>query len=280
MDFTKMHGIGNDYVYINCFEETVKAPEKLSPVLSDRHKGIGGDGIILIKPSLKADCEMDIYNADGSRAKMCGNGIRCVAKYAYEHGIAHKKTMTIDTQSGIKAINLTTDANDRVQTVTVDMGEPILKPAEIPALFAGDDVIHRPISVGGALTRVTCVSMGNPHCVCFVPDLESLNLSEIGPSFENHHCFPNGVNTEWIHVIDSGHINMRVWERGSGETKACGTGACASVVACVLNGLTSRRVTVKLLGGSLKIEWRESDNHVYMTGPAEEVFTGIITIEG
>ncbi len=280
MDFTKMHGIGNDYVYINCFVETVNEPEKLSPVLSDRHKGIGGDGIILIKPSSKADCEMDIYNADGSRAKMCGNGIRCVAKYAYEHGIAHKKTMTIDTQSGIKTMTLTTDTKDRVQTVTVDMGEPILTPAEIPALFDGDNIIHTPIFVGGALTRVTCVSMGNPHCVCFVPDLDSLNLTEIGPSFENHKRFPNGVNTEWIHVADPEHINMRVWERGSGETKACGTGACASVVACVLNGLTSRHVTVRLLGGNLKIEWREADNHVYMTGPAEEVFTGSITIEG
>ncbi len=278
MNFTKMHGIGNDYVYIDCFTENVDHPETLSPILSDRHKGIGGDGIILIKPSSRADCEMDIYNADGSRAKMCGNGIRCVAKYAYDHGIAHKKTMTIDTQSGIKTVTVTTGEDDSVQTVTVDMGEPILNPRDIPASFDEEQVIHKPISVGGALTRVTCVSMGNPHCVCFVPDLDGLNLSDIGPSFENHDCFPEGVNTEWIHVVDDGQINMRVWERGSGETKACGTGACASVVACVLNGLTARNVTVHLLGGDLAIEWRESDNHVYMTGPAEEVFTGTIAI--
>lgn len=275
MKFTKMHGLGNNYIYINCFEETVENPEELSIRLSDVHFGVGSDGIILIKPSEVADCEMDIYNADGSRAMMCGNGVRCVGKYVYERGIAKKDVITVDTQSGVKTLFLhVTDGH--VESIRVDMGEPELVPSRIPVAFDGETMIDQPLSVGNTTVQVTCVSMGNPHCVQFVADTKSLPIAQFGPALEHHPIFPERANIEFIQVLSRGEVNMRVWERGSNETFACGTGACASVVACVLNGKTDRQVTVHLLGGDLKIHWDETTNHVFMEGPAEFIFDGVI----
>ena len=236
MKFTKMHGIGNDYIYVNCFEEEIPAdPAALSRRLSDRHFGIGSDGLILIRPTENGDAMMDLYNADGSRAMMCGNGIRCVGRYVYERGIAKKETLRIDTLSGVKTLHLDV-ANGTVQSIEVDMGEPVLEPASIPVLLPGERAVSVPVEMGDDVFSVTCVSMGNPHCVLFVEDVDALDLEELGPRFEWNPLFPQGVNTEFIQPLPDGSLKMRVWERGSGETWACGTGACASVVAACLCG--------------------------------------------
>ena len=273
MKFTKMHGCGNDYIYVNLFEEKIDDIPAAAIALSDRHFGIGSDGMILIAPSQTADFQMIMYNADGSRGQMCGNGIRCVAKYVYDHGMTDQTVITVETLAGIKTLYLTAE-DGKMKTARVDMGAPILSAADIPVISPEERVIDEPFEVNGSIYRMTCVSMGNPHAVTFVGDTASLNLVEIGPSFENHPRFPERINTEFIRVIDRQNIEMRVWERGSGETLACGTGSCASVVACVLNGLTDRKVNVHLLGGTLEIFWDETDHHVYMTGPAATVFEG------
>lgn len=278
MKFTKMHGIGNDYVYVNCFEETVENPRDVAKFVSDRHFGIGSDGLILIKPSKVADCYMDMYNADGSNSAMCGNGIRCVAKYIYDYGITDKTEVDVETAAGIKHIVLTIK-DGKVEKARVDMGEPILKPELVPVVGEGEMLVNEPILVDGEEYRMTCVSMGNPHAVVFLEeDVKTLEIEKIGPKFENHERFPERVNTEFMYVIDRNTMNLRVWERGSGETWACGTGTCASVVAAVLNGHTERNVLVHLLGGDLEILWDEKDNHVYMTGPATTVFDGEIQL--
>lgn len=286
LKFTKMHGIGNDYVYVNCFKETVEDPEGTAIKVSDRHFGIGSDGLILIKPSEIADCEMDMYNADGSRGKMCGNGIRCVAKYVYDYGITDKTKIRVATGSGVKELDLTVEDGKVVQ-VRVDMGAPILAAAQIPVLpeVAGtavavdmDQVVGLPITVQGRTYEMTCVSMGNPHCVVCVDDVDGLEIEAIGPDFEMHPSFPDRVNTEFIKVLDRKTVQMRVWERGSGETWACGTGACAVAVACILNGWTEEEVTVKLRGGDLHIFWDREKNTVFMTGPATVVFDGEIEL--
>lgn len=274
MKFTKMHGLGNDYVYVNCFEETVENPSELAIKVSDRHFGIGGDGLILIRPSEVADFEMAMYNADGSRGEMCGNGIRCVAKYVFDKGLTDKTDISIDTLAGIKYLNLTIE-NGKVALVKVNMGEPEFLAEKIPVLAEEERVIQQPLLVNGREYSVTCVSMGNPHCITFLEeDVRDLDLSSVGPYFENHKCFPKRINTEFVNVIDRKNLRMRVWERGSGETLACGTGACATAVAAVVNGLTEDEVTVQLLGGDLKIRWDKEKNLVYMTGPAAIVFDG------
>lgn len=279
MKFTKMHGLGNDYVYVNCLKETVENPGEAARFVSDRHFGIGSDGLILIKPSDVADFQMDMYNADGSGAEMCGNGIRCVAKYVYDYGLTDKTEVDIETRAGIKHIVLTIK-DGKVEKARVDMGEPILKPELIPVVGEGDMLVNEPILVDGREYRMTCVSMGNPHAVIFMDeDVKNLEIEKIGPKFENHERFPKRTNTEFIKVLDRNTMDMRVWERGSGETWACGTGTCASVVAAVLNGLTGRKVLVHLLGGDLEILWDENDNHVYMTGPATTVFDGEIQLK-
>ena len=278
MRFTKMHGCGNDYVYVNGFAETVKNPGEVARFVSDRHFGIGSDGLILICPSDKADFEMAMYNADGSRAEMCGNGIRCVAKYVYDYGLTDKTRISVDTLAGIKYLELFVEEG-KVREVTVNMGAPILEAEQIPVDFSNSPVISQPLDAAGKSYEVTCVSMGNPHCVIFMDeDVRELDLGKIGPDFENHARFPKRINTEFVNVIDETHLRMRVWERGSGETLACGTGTCATVVAAILNGLTKDEVSVELLGGSLRIRWDREQNLVYMTGPAEVVFDGEIEI--
>lgn len=277
MKFTKMQGIGNDYVYVNCFEETVADPARTAEYVSDRHFGIGSDGLILIKPSKVADCMMDMYNLDGSQGAMCGNGIRCVAKYVYDYGIVKKTELTVETKSGIKKLKLSVK-NGKVSQVEVNMGEPILKASEIPICSENDQVLNEAIEVDGTIYHMTGVSMGNPHAVVFLEDVENLDIEKLGPSFENHPRFPDRVNTEFIQVLDPNTLKMRVWERGSGETLACGTGACASAVASALNGFSGNEVTVKLLGGDLKIRWDRESNQVYMTGPAAVVFDGEIVL--
>ena len=274
MEFTKMQGLGNDYVYVNCFKEKVENPSEVAIKVSDRHFGIGSDGLILIKPSDVADFEMEMYNADGSRGEMCGNGIRCVAKYVYDYGLTDKTSISVETLAGIKYLDLTIE-HGKVALVKVDMGTPILKPELIPIVAEGDTVIDEPIMVGGKEYRMTGVSMGNPHDIVFIDDVKNLEIEKIGPLFENHERFPNRINTEFVKVLDRKTVEMRVWERGSGETLACGTGACAVAVACILNGLTENTVTVKLLGGNLKIEWDREKNTVYMTGPAAVSFDGV-----
>lgn len=274
MKFTKMQGLGNDYVYVNCFKEKIDNPSELARRISDRHFGVGSDGLIMINPSDKADFEMEMYNADGSRGEMCGNGIRCVAKYVYDYGLTDKTHISVETLGGIKYLDLTVEEG-KVQLVKVDMGKPVLEPLKIPVKADGDRAVDEPILVGGEEYRMTCVSMGNPHAVVFIGcDVREFPLEEIGPKFENHERFPNRVNTEFVRVIDRHTAEMRVWERGSGETLACGTGACAVAVACVLNGLTDEEVTVRLLGGDLQISWDREKDTVYMTGPAEVVFDG------
>ena len=278
MRFTKMHGCGNDYVYVNGFAETVKNPGEVARFVSDRHFGIGSDGLILICPSDKADFEMAMYNADGSRAEMCGNGIRCVAKYVYDYGLTDKTRISVDTLAGIKYLELFVEEG-KVREVTVNMGAPILEAEQIPVDFSNSPVISQPLDAAGKSYEVTCVSMGNPHCVLFMDeDVRELDLEKIGPDFENHARFPKRINTEFVNVIDETHLRMRVWERGSGETLACGTGTCATVVAAILNGLTKDEVSVELLGGSLRIRWDREQNLVYMTGPAEVVFDGEIEL--
>ena len=277
MRFTKMHGCGNDYVYVNLFEEQLENPAKVSIKVSDRHFGIGSDGLITIGPSDKADFRMRIYNADGSEAEMCGNGIRCVAKYVYDHKLTDKTEISVETGAGIKYLTLFVD-NNKVCNVRVDMGEPILTPAEIPVIADGDKVIDEPIEVGGKTWSMTCVSMGNPHAVVFVDDTASFPLETYGPLFENHERFPKRTNTEFVQIISRTEANMRVWERGSAETWACGTGTCACVMACILNGKTEDKVLVHLRGGNLTIEYDRESNHVFMTGPATQVFSGEIEV--
>lgn len=277
MKFTKMHGIGNDYVYVNCFQETVDNPGEVARKVSDRHFGIGSDGLILIKPSDVADGKMEMYNADGSQGAMCGNGIRCVAKYMYDYGITDKTSISVETKSGIKYLDLTVK-DGKVDTVKVNMGSPILKASEIPVVSEKEQVVSEPVEVDGKEWKITCVSMGNPHAITYVDDVKNLDLEKIGPKFENHEIFPDRVNTEFVRVIDRKTVEMRVWERGAGETLACGTGACAVVVSSVLNELTEEEVTVKLLGGDLKIRWDREENLVYMTGSATTVFDGEIQV--
>ncbi len=318
MKFTKMQGIGNDYVYVNCFQETVPNPGEVAKRISDRHFGIGSDGLILIKPSDVADFEMEMYNSDGSLGAMCGNGIRCVAKYVYDYGLTDKTRITVATGSGIKTLDLTVEGG-KVALVKVDMGAPILEAERIPAdvtKFADErvsadaadsdsanvpkvgtetanvrqsdndktvcaakrPVVGKMLRVNGKDYPVTCVSMGNPHCVTPVDDVDGLKIEEIGPKFEHHPAFPDRVNTEFIKVLDRTTVQMRVWERGAGETWACGTGACAVAAACILNGWTEDSVAVKLRGGDLRIQWDRERNTVFMTGPAEVVFDGTIEI--
>ena len=277
MKFTKMHGIGNDYVYVNCFKETVEQPSEMAIKVSDRHFGIGSDGLILIKPSEMADGKMEMYNADGSQGAMCGNGIRCVAKYMYDYGITDKTSISVETKSGIKYLDLTIK-DGKVDTVKVNMGTPILKAVDIPVRSEKEQVIDEPVMVDGKEWKITCVSMGNPHAITYIDDVKNLEIEKIGPKFENHEIFPDRVNTEFVRVIDRNTVEMRVWERGSGETLACGTGACAVAVSSILNGLTEEEVTVKLLGGDLKIFWDRTENKVYMTGSATTVFDGEIDL--
>ena len=277
MKFTKMHGCGNDYVYVNCFEETVENPADVARFVSDRHYGIGSDGLILICPSEIADFRMAMYNLDGSEGKMCGNGVRCIAKYVYDHHLTDKTQISLETLGGIKYLDLNIK-DGKVEAVKVDMGEPILNPEDIPVNISKDVVIDEPVEVDGRIWNMTCISMGNPHAVVFVDDTKSLNLEKMGPSFEKHAIFPEQVNTEFVHVIDRHTVDMRVWERGSGETFACGTGACATAFACILNGKTEDTVLVHLVGGDLLIEYDRETNHIFMTGPATEVFSGEIFI--
>lgn len=277
MKFTKMHGIGNDYVYVNCFEESVKNPAEVSKFVSDRHFGIGSDGLILISPSATADFRMNIYNADGSQAEMCGNGIRCVAKYVYDYGLTDKTEISVETLAGIKYLRLQIE-NGKVASVEVNMGAPILEPKEIPVAVEESPVVNVPVEVKGKIYHMTCVSMGNPHAIIFMNNVKDLDIEAIGPYFENHTVFPKRTNTEFVEVLDRNTVNMRVWERGSDETLACGTGACATTVACILNDKTENEVTVHLLGGDLKIRWDREANQVYMTGPATVVFDGEITL--
>lgn len=278
MRFTKMHGIGNDYVYVNCLKEEVEDPGAVAKLVSDRHFGIGSDGLILIKESDKADFEMDMYNSDGSQGAMCGNGIRCVAKYVYDYGLTDKTQISIDTKSGIKYLDLTVE-DGKVTLVKVNMGTPDIKAANIPVVSEKETVVNEPVEVDGVQYYMTGVSMGNPHAVVYIEDVKGLDIEKVGPGFENHPVFPDRVNTEFCKVLDNHTVEMRVWERGAGETLACGTGACAVAVASVLNGYVGDgEVTVKLLGGDLKIFWDRKENLVYMTGPATTVFDGDITL--
>lgn len=290
LHFTKMEGLGNDYVYVNCFKEHIENASELAVKVSDRHFGIGSDGLILIEPSDKADFTMTMYNADGSRSEMCGNGIRCVGKYVYDYGLTDKTSISVETLAGIKYLDLQVDETGKVSMVTVNMGAPILTPKDVPfditrAVKATDDVCdtetaicNYPVEVAGDVYNITCVSMGNPHCVSFVEDTDTFPLETVGPQFEKHPMFPNRVNAEFCQVVSRTYAKMRVWERGTGETLACGTGTCATAVACILNGKTEDTVTVKLLGGELVIRWDREANLVYMTGPAKVVFDGVIEI--
>ena len=273
MKFTKMHGCGNDYVYVNGFTEKVVDKPKAVVALSDRHFGIGSDGVIFINPSQQADFEMEMYNADGTRAEMCGNGIRCVGKYVYDHGMTDKTSITVESFGKVKYLDLTVE-NGKVVKVKVNMSKPELTAKDVPVVSVHEQVIDEEIIVKGKSYRMTCVSMGNPHAVVFMDDVEHLAIEEIGPYFENHERFPNRTNTEFVQVIDNSHVKMRVWERGTGETLACGTGCCATAVACVLNRLTGAHVTVQVLGGEIEIYWDQKENLVYMTGPAVTVFEG------
>ena len=279
MEFTKMHGLGNDYIYFNCTKQPVQNPERLSVLLSDRHKGVGGDGIVLILNSEVADFKMRMFNADGSEGKMCGNATRCIGKYVYERGLTAKTDLTLETLSGIKKLHLCVQ-NGKVQSVTVDMGQAVLTPRDIPVRSEGESFIHQKITAAGQNWYATCVSMGNPHAVIFCEDVLNLPLEKIGPEFENHPLFPERINTEFVKQLNKTTLQMRVFERGSGETMACGTGACAVVVAAVLNGLCQKdeEITVQLLGGDLKIKW-SSNGTVYMTGTADFIFDGTLLME-
>ena len=276
MKFTKMQGLGNDYVYVNCFKETIENPPEMAKKVSNRNFGIGSDGLIMINPSDVADFEMEMYNADGSRSEMCGNGIRCVGKYVYDYGLTEKEHISVETLAGIKYLDLTVE-DGKVKLVKVDMGNPELVPANIPIVADGDRVIDEPINVNGTEYRMTGVSMGNPHAVVYVEDVKGLDIEKIGPAFENHERFPNRVNTEFVKVLDQNTVEMRVWERGSGETMACGTGACAAAVAAMLSGCVSEGETaVELRGGRLFVTWDRTKNKVLLTGPAETVFEGTL----
>ena len=277
MKFTKMHGIGNDYIYVNGFEETIDDPVSFAICYSDRHKGIGSDGLVIIQPSAYCDFKMRMFNADGSESEMCGNASRCIGKFVYDKGLTDKTELTLETLAGVKKLKLFLGEDKLVETVTVDMGEPILESVLIPTTLDKPRIINEPVTFNPEIQyNITCVSMGNPHAVIFTNGIENLDLTKIGPITENAAIFPRRTNTEFIEVLSTNRIKMRVWERGSGETMACGTGACASVVAAVLNGHTGRKTTVELLGGELTIEWKESDNHVYLTGGATTVFEGEI----
>lgn len=277
MKFTKMHGIGNDYVYVNCFEEVVANPSYIAKFVSDRHFGIGSDGLVLICPSVECDFNMRMFNADGSESEMCGNAIRCVGKYVYDNKMTDKEEIKIETLAGVKILQLTIDDN-KVEKVKVDMGEPILNPSDIPVTIGDGKVVSEKIVVQNQEYSITCVSMGNPHVITYIEDVSRIKIEEIGPKFENHNIFPRKTNTEFVKVIDNKTLQMRVWERGAGETLACGTGACAVLVATVLNDLCERKVTIKLLGGDLEVEWDKETNHVYMTGTATKVFDGEIDL--
>lgn len=277
MIFTKMEGCGNDYVYVDCTGKELENPAEVAKKVSDRHFGIGSDGLILIKSSDRADFFMEMYNADGSRSPMCGNGIRCVGKFVYDKGLTDKKSISIDTLAGIKYLDFNV-IDGKVATVKVNMGNPILVPSQIPVVSVSETVVNEIITVGNKQYRMTCVSMGNPHAVVFVDSVDDFPVETVGPLFENHEKFPERVNTEFVEFVDRTHLKMRVWERGSGETWACGTGTCATVVAAVLNGLCDTDVEVKLLGGTLRITWDREKNLVYMEGPAKTVFEGEIEL--
>lgn len=280
MKFTKMQGLGNDYVYVNCLKGKIDNPSATARFVSDRHFGIGSDGLIMINSSDVADFEMEMYNADGSRSEMCGNGIRCVAKYVYDYGLTNKTSISVETLGGIKYLDLIVK-DGKVSLVKVDMGKPVLEPEKVPVIAedkAQTALVNAPIMIDGKEYRMTSVSMGNPHTVVYMDDVKGLDIESIGPKFENHERFPNRVNTEFVKVVDRQTVEMRVWERGAGETLACGTGACAVAVASILNGFTEHKVTVKLLGGDLFIEWDKETDHVYMIGPATVVFDGEINI--
>ena len=280
LNFTKMHGIGNDYVYVNAFETRLADPAAVARAVAPRHTGIGSDGLILIAPSENADLRMEMYNADGSRGEMCGNGIRCVGKFGYDHGLVNSRQLTVETDAGIKNLTLSGPRADEIDTVTVDMGEPSLRPEDLPMNAAGP-LVAAPLEVEGHEFEVTCVSMGNPHCILFVPSTASAPVHELGPVLESHPMFPNRINVEFVEVVGdepTANLRFRVWERGSGETHACGTGACAAAVAAVLTEKSRREVRIELLGGSLDIHWRAEDNHVLMTGGATEVYSGKIIL--
>ncbi len=281
MKFTKMQGCGNDYVYVNGFVEKIATEDKPEIVrsLSDRHFGIGGDGVIFINPAEEADFEMEMYNADGTRSEMCGNGIRCVAKFVYDKGLTDEEHITIVSGGQVKYLDLTVEGKTaaergQVVKVRVNMGSPILEPSLVPVVAEGDKAVDEPIVVQGKEYRMTCVSMGNPHAVVFMDGVKDLQIEAVGPYFENHERFPRRTNTEFVEILDRQNVFMRVWERGTGETLACGTGCCATAVACVLNGLTDEKVTVNVLGGQIEIEWDREQNLVFMTGPATTVFEG------
>lgn len=277
MRFTKMHGCGNDYIYIDGAKEHIAQEEKPALVrfLSDRHFGIGGDGVIFINPATEADFEMEMYNADGSRGEMCGNGIRCVGKYVYDKGLTDKITISVISAGKIKYLDMKID-QERVKSVRVNMGAPEFTAKNIPVVCDRETAVNEPIIVADKEYHMTCVSMGNPHAVVLMDDVEQLEIEKIGPYFEKHVRFPNRINTEFVRIIDRCHVQMRVWERGTGETLACGTGCCATVAACIVNGLTNNKVAVKVLGGEILIEWDRRENCIYMTGPAETVFDGEI----
>jgi len=278
MKFTKMHGAGNDYVYVNCFEERVDNPEQVAIQVSNRNFGVGSDGLILIMPSSVADIRMRMFNSDGSESEMCGNGIRCVAKYAYDHGIIANKEITAETGAGILTLKLITDGRNKVERVRVNMGKPRLTRAEIPMLGEPTaQVVAEPLNIMHTTFAISCVSMGNPHCVIFVDDVENFQVEKYGPLIENHEFFPRRTNVEFVQVISRSEVRQRTWERGAGETLACGTGASAVCVAGVLNGLTEKKVLNHLSGGDLELEWAE-DGYLYMTGPATEVFSGEIDL--
>ena len=274
MKFTKMHGIGNDYIYVNCFEEKITDPSRLSLVMSKQHFGVGSDGLILIGPSDTADFSMRIFNSDGSEADMCGNGIRCLGKYVYDRGLTDKTELTVSTMGGLKKLWLTVEGG-KVIRVRADMGMPELTPAKIPVDVDAEQVMQYPLQILGKTLPITCVSMGNPHAVIFVTDPDAIDLPVVGGMIEHHPLFPRRTNVEFVRVIRRDMLQMRVWERGAGETLACGTGACASLVAAVMNGLADRCAQIKLAGGNLQLEWNEEDNHVYQTGPATFVFDGV-----
>lgn len=277
MKFTKMHGCGNDYIYVNCMEKIIENPVKTAIQVSDRHFGIGSDGLILICPSDIADFRMEMYNADGSEGKMCGNGVRCIAKYVYEYGLTKKQQISVETKAGIKELDLTVQ-DGKVVLVKVNMGKAVFTASEIPVEADVDTLIGYEVNVAGKEYYITCVSMGNPHAVTFVEDTKILPLEKIGPEFEHHKMFPDRVNTEFVQVLNRKEVSMRVWERGSGETLACGTGACAVAAACVENGKTEREITVHLLGGDLLLRYEE-DGTVWMTGPAAIICDGEIDIK-
>ena len=274
IQFTKMQGAGNDYVYIDCFKEQIDEPGKMAEWVSDRHFGIGSDGLVLIMPSEECDFRMRMFNADGSEAEMCGNATRCVGKFVYDKGLTSKKEITLETKAGIKYLTLFTGDDNKVNWVTVDMGEPILKSSDIPVISDKEIVLDEPIVIGDETYKITGVSMGNPHAIVFMDDIDNLEIEKIGPKFENHQKFPKRTNTEFVEVVSPDLIKMRVWERGAGETLACGTGACATLVACVMNNKTDRKAKLQLVGGVLEIEWREDNNKIYMSGPAVTVFEG------